>query len=205
MAHIFFEYSIPRMGKRIDAVLLIDGIVFVVEFKVGSKEFIGADINQVWDYALDLKYFHEESHHLPIIPILVATNAKENDILLFQYDDQIVRPILSNGDNIADIIRQSQLIFPSTQIDNYLWSISRYAPTPTIIEAAQALYKNHSVKDILRSDADNLTDTSNYIFRVIEQDRRSRIRLYVSLRVCPEQAKHLWGSTFQPKVQAKRG
>ena len=80
MAHIFFEYSIPRMGKRIDAVLLIDGIVFVVEFKVGSKEFIGADINQVWDYALDLKYFHEESHHLPIIPILVATNAKENDM-----------------------------------------------------------------------------------------------------------------------------
>lgn len=79
------------MGKRIDAVLLIDGIVFVVEFKVGSEEFTGADINQVWDYALDLKYFHEESHHLPIIPILVSTNAKENDILLFQYDDQYVQ------------------------------------------------------------------------------------------------------------------
>lgn len=202
---IFFEYSIPRMGKRIDAVLLIDGIVFVVEFKVGSKELTGADINQVWDYALDLKYFHEESHHLPIIPILVATNAKENDILLFQYDDQIVRPILSNGDNIADIIRQSQLIFPSTQIDNYLWSISRYAPTPTIIEAAQALYKNHSVKDISRSDADNLTDTSNYIFRVIEQAKTEQNKVICFVTGVPGTGKTLVGLNISTQSAGKEG
>lgn len=202
---IFFEYSIPRMGKRIDAVLLIDGIVFVVEFKVGSKELTGADINQVWDYALDLKYFHEESHHLPIIPILVATNAKENDILLFQYDDQIVRPILSNGDNIADIIRQSQLIFPSTQIDNYLWSISRYAPTPTIIEAAQALYKNHSVKDISRSDADNLTDTSNYIFRVIEQAKTEQNKVICFVTGVPGAGKTLVGLNISTQSAGKEG
>lgn len=202
---IFFEYSIPRMGKRIDAVLLIDGIVFVVEFKVGAKEFAGADINQVWDYALDLKYFHEESHHLPIIPILVATNAKENDILLFQYDDQIVRPILSNGNNIADIIRQSQLIFPSTQIDNYLWSISRYAPTPTIIEAAQALYKNHSVKDISRSDADNLTDTSNYIFRVIEQAKTEQNKVICFVTGVPGAGKTLVGLNISTQSAGKEG
>lgn len=202
---IFFEYSIPRMGKRIDAVLLIDGIVFVVEFKVGSKEFTGADVNQVWDYALDLKYFHEESHHLPIIPILIATNARENDILLFQYDDQIVRPILSNGDNIADIIRQSQLIFPSTHIDNYLWSISRYAPTPTIIEAAQALYKNHSVKDISRSDADNLTDTSDYIFRVIEQAKAEQNKVICFVTGVPGAGKTLVGLNISTQSAGKEG
>lgn len=49
---IFFEYSIPRMGKRIDAALLIDGMVFVVEFKVGAKEFTGADVNQILDYTV---------------------------------------------------------------------------------------------------------------------------------------------------------
>ena len=202
---IFFEYSIPRMGKRIDAVLLIDGIVFVVEFKVGSKEFTGADVNQVWDYALDLKYFHEESHHLPIIPILIATNTRENDILLFQYDDQIVRPILSNGDNIADIIRQSQLIFPSTYIDNYLWSISRYAPTPTIIEAAQALYKNHSVKDISRSDADNLTDTSDYIFRVIEQAKAEQNKVICFVTGVPGAGKTLVGLNISTQSAGKEG
>lgn len=202
---IFFEYSIPRMGKRIDAVLLIDGIVFVVEFKVGAKEFLGADINQVWDYALDLKYFHEQSHHLPIIPILVSTNAKENDILLFQYDDQIVRPILSNGDNIADIIRQSRLIFPSTQIDNYLWSISRYAPTPTIIEAAQALYKKHSVKDISRSDADNLSNTSDYIFQVIEQAKAENNKVICFVTGVPGAGKTLVGLNISTQSAEKEG
>lgn len=202
---IFFEYSIPRMGKRIDAVLLIDGIVFVVEFKIGAKEFISTDINQVWDYALDLKYFHEESHHLPIIPILVATNTKESDILIFQYDDLIVRPILSNGDNIADIIRQSLLIFPSNQIDNYLWSISRYAPTPTIIEAAQALYKNHSVKDISRSDADNLTDTSDYIFRVIEQAKAEQNKVICFVTGVPGAGKTLVGLNISTQSAGKEG
>lgn len=202
---VFFEYSIPRMGKRIDAVLLIDGIVFVVEFKVGSEEFTGADINQVWDYALDLKYFHEESHHLPIIPILVSTNAKENDILLFQYDDQIVRPILSNGDNIATIIRQSQLVFPPTYIDNYLWSISRYAPTPTIIEAAQALYKNHSVKDISRSDADNLTNTSDYIFKVIERAKAEHNKVICFVTGVPGAGKTLVGLNISTQSASKEG
>ncbi|MEG0815646.1 MAG: DNA/RNA helicase domain-containing protein, partial [Mucinivorans sp.] len=202
---IFFEYSIPRMGKRIDAVLLIDGIVFVVEFKVGAKEFTGADINQVWDYALDLKYFHEESHHLPIVSILVATNAKESDVLIFQYDDQIVRPILSNGDNIADIIRRSVSIFPSNQIDNYLWSISRYAPTPTIIEAAQALYKNHSVKDISRSDADNLTDTSDYIFRVIEQAKVEQNKVICFVTGVPGAGKTLVGLNISTQSAGKEG
>lgn len=202
---IFFEYSIPRMGKRIDAVLLIDGVVFVVEFKVGAKEFKGADINQVWDYALDLKYFHEESHHLPIIPILIATNAKEENISLFHYDDLIVRPILSNGDNIVDIIRISLLKFPSNQINNYLWSISRYAPTPTIIEAAQSLYKNHSVKEITRSEANNLTDTSDYIFKVIEQAKAEQNKVVCFVTGVPGAGKTLVGLNISTQYAGKEG
>lgn len=203
--NLFFEYSIPRMGKRIDAVVLINGIVFVIEFKVGAKEFTNADINQVWDYTLDLKYFHEGSHDLPIIPILVTTEAKENDILLFQYDDQIVRPILSNGKNLADIIRQTLLIFPTKQIDNYLWSISRYAPTPTIIEAAQALYNKHSVKDISRSDADNLTDTSDYIFRVIDQAKEKGNKTICFVTGVPGAGKTLVGLNISTQSMTKEG
>ena len=125
--------------------------------------------------------------------------------MLFQYDDQIVRPILSNGDNIADIIRQSQLIFPSTYIDNYLWSISRYAPTPTIIEAAQALYKNHSVKDISRSDADNLTDTSDYIFRVIEQAKAEQNKVICFVTGVPGAGKTLVGLNISTQSAGKEG
>src|SRR5579859_2555855 len=72
---IFLEFNIPRMGRRIDAVLLVDGIVFVIEFKVGEKSFDRAALDQVWDYALDLKNFHQASHALPIVPILIATAA----------------------------------------------------------------------------------------------------------------------------------
>lgn len=202
---IFFEYAIPRLGKRIDAVLLINGIVFVLEFKVGAKSFTSADINQVWDYALDLKYFHEESHALPIVPILVATQAKESDVLLFQYDDLVVRPILSNGHNISDIIRRSQQFFPAKPMDHDLWSISRYAPTPTIIEAAQALYKNHTVQEISRSDADNLTNTSGYIFGVIERAKAENHKVICFVTGVPGAGKTLVGLNISSQSAGKEG
>ena len=70
---LFLEFNIPRMGRRIDAVLLVDPVVFVIEFKVGASEFERAAVDQVWDYALDLKNFHEASHSVSIVPILIAT------------------------------------------------------------------------------------------------------------------------------------
>lgn len=73
-AHIFFEYSIPRIGKRADVILILEGLVFVLEFKINEKEYKSSDIDQCLDYALDLKYFHEKSQNLHIIPILVAVN-----------------------------------------------------------------------------------------------------------------------------------
>ncbi len=72
---VFLEFYIPRMGKRADAVLIVGNIVFVIEFKVGANEFTSSALDQVEDYALDLKNFHEGSHAVPIVPVLVATNA----------------------------------------------------------------------------------------------------------------------------------
>lgn len=202
---VYFEYIIPRMGKRIDAVVLIRGIVFVVEFKVGANEFKRADINQVWDYALDLKYFHEETHVLPIVPVLVATEAENSEFMLFQDDDEIVRPLLSNGDNLAAIIRQALLLYPNRCIDNEQWSKSRYAPTPTIIEAAQALYKQHTVQDISRSDAANLTITSDYIFRVIEQAKAEKNKVLCFVTGVPGAGKTLVGLNIATQSMAREG
>ncbi|MDR1681595.1 MAG: hypothetical protein LBS12_07440, partial [Prevotellaceae bacterium] len=56
---VFFEFSIPRMGKRVDTLIVIKNVVFVVEFKVGESHFLNHNIEQVWDYALDLKNFHK--------------------------------------------------------------------------------------------------------------------------------------------------
>ena len=74
---IAFEYVIPRIGKRIDCVVLTSGLIFAIEFKVGEYRHQRHAIDQVMDYALDLKNFHENSHNRKIIPILVSTEADD--------------------------------------------------------------------------------------------------------------------------------
>ena len=172
--HIVFEYSIPRLGKRIDVVLLLHGIVFVLEFKVGAEEYFRQDLEQVWDYALDLKNFHEASRDLIIVPILVATDADSSSVSkeVSQYDDQVFEPILSNADALPQIM--AQFIDEYAQdIDLSRWVFSRYMPTPTIIQAASSLYLNHSVADITKTEAsgENLQRTSEFVMNVIDHSR----------------------------------
>ena len=172
--HIIFEYSIPRLGKRIDAILLLHGIVFVLEFKVGAKEYLRQDLEQVWDYALDLKNFHEASRNLTIVPILVATEADSASISkeVSQYDDQVFEPILSNAAALPQIIAQFVDEY-AQELDLSRWVFSRYMPTPTIIQAASSLYLNHSVADITKTEAsgENLQRTSEFVMNVIDHSR----------------------------------
>ena len=114
---IFFEFSIPRMGRRIDVVLLIAGVVFVVEFKVGASTFEGAAIDQVWDYALDLKNFHEASHHLTIVPLLVATDADVRTATVHRDADGVVRPVPVSSSSFRDVIDLAASRFAAEQID----------------------------------------------------------------------------------------
>lgn len=204
--HIYFEYTIPRMGKRIDVVLLIDGIVLLLEYKVFNENFIRADIAQVWDYALDLKNFHEESHNRYIIPILIATNAQYSTTDFCPYDDKVFYPILTNNEFLAKTI-DSALLFCDKHdySDDYLWSISRYSPTPTIIEAAGALYNNHSVEDISRSDAsaENLTKTCSYILSVIEKAKKEHFKAICFVTGVPGAGKTLVGLNVATKQLEK--
>ncbi len=73
---IYFEYAIPRMGKRIDGVLIMGPVVFVLEFKVGESHFNSSALDQVTDYCLDLKNFHETSLDHFIAPVLIATASR---------------------------------------------------------------------------------------------------------------------------------
>ncbi|MBQ8361677.1 MAG: DUF2075 domain-containing protein [Bacteroidaceae bacterium] len=177
---ILFEYSIPRLGKRVDVVLLLRGIVFVIEFKAGEEAYLRTDMEQVMDYALDLKNFHLASHHRTIVPILVATEAKEssNNLFLSVYDDHIYNPIFANADTLSSLIErviEKELAQPSSANDFQDWAISRYAPTPTIIEAASTLYRNHSVEDITRTEAsgESLCKTTQYLIDIINRSREN--------------------------------
>lgn len=170
---IIFEYDIPRLGKRIDVVLLCNGIIFCIEFKVGQTTILEADIDQVLDYALDLKNFHKLSRDKLIIPILCATDFKNSssDIRMSVYDDRVANPLVTGKMGLPGLITKVLDTFPNETPVDGRWTISPYAPTPTIIEAARSLYENHSVEDITRHEADDVyTDrTINYILKVIKK------------------------------------
>ena len=152
---IYFEFSIPRMGRRIDVVLVIDAVVFVLEFKAGTDSFSSYAIDQVWDYGLDLKNFHETSHHCTVAPILISTEAKTFPftIATTPQNDNLLYPIQVGSNSLLEAIKEILAFADTGNIDPDEWEQGRYCPTPTIIEAALALYRGHSVKEISRSDA----------------------------------------------------
>ena len=75
---LYFEYNIPRMGRRADVIVVIDGIVFVLEYKTSEQRFSRDAAVQVWDYALDLKNFQEGSLDRILIPVLVAPKERDS-------------------------------------------------------------------------------------------------------------------------------
>jgi hypothetical protein len=172
---IYFEYSIPRMGKRIDVVLITGSVIFVIEFKVGDKEFSASALDQVLDYVLDLKNFHSTSHNHFIAPILVATNAKSvNPIIsLTPQSDKVFFSIKTNSEMLKSAIDNTLALADADVINISEWEKGRYHPTPTIVEAAMILYRGHSVENISRSDAGaiNLTQTSKVVSEIIKNSR----------------------------------
>ena len=170
--HIIFEYTIPRMGKRVDTVILYHNIVFLLEFKCGDHEYRQSAYDQVYDYALDLQNFQKESHDKLIVPIMVSTNAPTKPIEI-NIKNRIIEPIKCNSNNIEEAITTVSCKYKEKDFDYLIWENSEYLPTPTIIEAAQALYRGHNVHDITRSEAgaENLTVTTSEITRIIEYSK----------------------------------
>ena len=172
---IFFEFSIPRMGKRIDNLLIVNNVIFVLEFKVGDNEFKTNAFDQVLDYSLDLKNFHETSHKHLIAPVLISTEAEASfsNISMTPHNDNFLNPTIANKAILEEVINSILEFADGDNINQEKWIKGRYYPTPTIIEAAMALYSNHSVTEISRNDASaiNLSKTSNTIRDIIEKAR----------------------------------
>ena len=191
---IYFEFSIPRMGKRVDNVLIINDLIFVLEFKVGDNQYQKHSIEQVVDYCLDLQNFHEGSHHEKLIPVLISTKAEpiEN---VFNSEDNLFEPLKANQQNLSDVINKTLLQSNGKQINATDWENSIYKPTPTIIEAAQALYKGHNVKEISRHDAGaiNLSKTTDCINNIIETAKRENKKSICFLTGVPGAGKTLAG------------
>jgi hypothetical protein len=194
---IYFEFSIPRMGQRIDAVVIIGSVLFVLEFKVGGTEFTTSAIDQVWDYALDLKNFHETSHNILIAPILVATDAtitKQSDNIIIN-KDKLIEPLKSNSNLLEESIKKVLKHSKDSSINVSCWEDGSYKPTPTIVEAAMELYKGHNVEEISRNDASaiNLAKTSKAVADIIKSSRESKNKSICFVTGVPGAGKTLVG------------
>ena len=194
---VYFEYAIPRMGKRIDVVLLIGPVIFVIEFKAGEKDFISSAKDQVWDYSLDLKNFHESSHDPFIAPILIPTKSKAAFPVIAStpHDDKLLLPIESTTELLGNVLDNVLRFCEGADIDRLKWEAGRYCPTPTIIEAAMALYNGHSVSDISRRDASaiNLSQTSDAISEIIHLSKKNSHKTICFLTGVPGAGKTLVG------------
>ncbi len=200
---LHLEFAIPRMGHRVDAVVLANGIVLTIEFKIGAAEYSGADMDQAYDYAIDLKYFHEASHDLTVVPILVASEARGRPFELVAHAREagLYQTVCANAENLGTIITNILDKLPTSTIDPLIWEESRYCPTPTIIEAARALYAGHGVGDISRNDAGatNLGKTSDQIEAIIETSRSSGHKSLCFVTGVPGAGKTLVGLNIATK------
>jgi hypothetical protein len=193
---LFLEFDVPRLGSRIDAVLISGSAVFPIEFKCGESHHRLADYNQAWDYALDLKNFHAGSHEASIFPILVATQAQAaDDAWQPAYADGVRPPYRCNARYLRRALLEGVAQSSGREIDANAWGSSPYQPTPTIIEAARALYARHSVEAISRHDAGarNLRLTSVAVEEIIERARRSSEKAIVFVTGVPGAGKTLVG------------
>lgn len=193
---LFFEFSIPRMGRRIDAVVQVGPVVFVLEFKVGAATFDRSAMDQVWDYALDLKNFHETSEQLAIVPVLVATEANISIREEPEIDvDRVFRPLAVGSRGLRTVMEQCIRRVSGDPVDGIIWARGVYRPSPTIIEAARTLYAQHSVEAITRNDAgaDNLRVTSRRIEAIIDRAMAQREKVLCLVTGVPGAGKTLVG------------
>jgi hypothetical protein len=193
---LYLEFDVPRLGSRIDAVVIAGPAIFPLEFKCGEREYRRAHYEQAWDYALDLKNFHQASHHAPILPVLIATDAESSDeTWKAPHADDVRPPIRCNADDLGRVLRHGLTLVSGAQIDEVAWGAAPYHPTPTIIEAARALYARHSVEAISRHDAEatNLQVTSVGVEEIIERARADRAKAIVFVTGVPGAGKTLVG------------
>ena len=196
---VYFEYNIPRMGRRADVILVIDELIFILEFKTAGSKFTHDAITQVWDYALDLKNFQEGSLNRVIVPILVAPSEKDRNcsFTLNHFEDNVYEPLRTNANRLSEAFSISLTQIPHEVIDHSddrdeQWAKSGYEPTPTIIEAAIALYEENTVEDITKHGGD-IDKVSTELSRIIDFCRENKRKAICFITGVPGAGKTLIG------------
>ena len=130
------------------------------------------------------------------MPILLATEASSTPVINLHADpDQVYQPVAIGPDGLRDAIDCCAARIFGQDIDADAWRRSSYRPTPTIIEAARALYAHHSVEAIARFDAgaDNLRLTAHRIDELVDRAMADREKIICFVTGVPGAGKTLVG------------
>ena len=194
---IALEYELLRLEKRVDAVILSDRAIIVLEFKTARPT--AAMLREAVDYALDLRDFHAGSRRHAIVPVLVSEAASgfTPPAQPWLLPTVPTEPLVAGADGLAALLRwvQAALPEPAEPLDGPAWLAAPYRPVPTIIEAATMLYARAGVRDIAaaRADAASLNRTSAAILRHVEAARREGARVAIFVTGIPGAGKTLCG------------
>jgi hypothetical protein len=179
---VLLEYPIPLLGYRIDCVLLCGTVVLVIEFKTGEDNSGG--IRQVEDYALNLSNFHEGSHQLCLVPVVIRGHSEGKTISVRVAGSKIASVAVISGKSFPELLESICDAYVETafELDAAAWDAARFKPVPPIIEAAVRLYEG---KDIFAIDhacapADSLERASSVIASVVSAVSDSKAICFVT-------------------------
>ena len=122
-----------------------------------------------------------QSRDKTIIPILLAPLAQSILFINFKDETNHVQPtVKANDKNLSEVILAAYYLNhndANDSINAIEWENSVYNPTPTIIQAAQALFAGHKVETITKNGAENLTTTTTYVINAIATAKRENKKI----------------------------
>lgn len=181
---IYFEFNLMRFAKRVDVVLILEGVLFCLEFKtdlgsVSDKAYLAQDKAQALAYADEFSQFHSTSSKCPIVPILVVPGAADVPCNVIHNNANVYKLMCANEKTllktlIAVLERKDSDKWSGLLEDSEEWEKGEYNTVPTIVEAAGRLFENQSVDEITRSGTDvtKTIDTIQKIIRKAEENKK---------------------------------
>ncbi|HEX7094705.1 MAG TPA: hypothetical protein VF183_02400 [Acidimicrobiales bacterium] len=179
---VAFEYELPlENGRRPDVVVLAGRTVVVLEFKQQSEPSAAA-IDQVRAYARDLAEYHEQSHGLTVVPVLVLTGAPHP-----YHDDELE---IADPASLASVLLEHA---SGGQIDIDSWLTSVYAPLPTLIAAARRIFQNQPLPAIKRALSTRIPEAVALLGDLAEAAAKNNDRVLAFIAGVPGSGKTLAG------------
>lgn len=197
---ILIEYTVPVIRRRIDAVILHQDKIVVIEYKQGSSTTAPAALRQAQDYALDLADFHELSHSAQIFPIALGQYEAFDDT------PTCIRGKAISSKRLAAVLGE---IFSMPVVGPIInqrdWATSRYFPVPPVVEAAVSAFNNHSVEEIAiaRADPDSLARSEAALLCAVSEAKSKDGKVLCVLTGVPGAGKTLAGLNAVARIQSQ--